>query len=638
MEEVFLLYSDLHFEKKDKEVPLYFIKSVNEKIAEIKKQYKTPIVLLAGDIDNGYQAYDYLGKIEAQVIYIAGNHEFWYNDYSFIKEKLISKSPKNVIFLHNNLHITDEHIILGSTLWTDVGLYSNENLTTFATNFMNDNVKITNNNWYSQENINILKKNLNNEKESVKFIENKMWNIWCERQEYINSIKFLLIFNEFYDFYINYIEDFINEKFIDKTKDLKNIKLKNILENQEFINYYEKLEENNLKYINYNNYINSEYCNIIFNKFKYYNIKSKKIVLMTHHSAFLEELFICYNENTNPNLKIDFLNQRNLINELNENTNLLNNNYFTNNIYNENNVDYSLIKIIHYFGNGSKTLPENLINKISLYVHGHNHYLNYTDYLKSMKISTNPCGTFISNVQDINNNYNLIHKVIKTYRNKNLLNEKINFWTLNLFDKFSYEQFLSEIQQTIKIIEKNLILFLYDNSMINNINNFITFKSNLLSLKSLIEEITNMEQLLIKGFLVRSNVKINFSNLCFNNFLDKKNILFNNKINYIFDKLDKWHSLSMDNDNLIKILENILNISNIVINKQNKIKKINEFMNNKKWENVFSITDNDIINFLDLINTNNLNSTDSTQNNEILDSKIMIEKIKKDMEVMKNKK
>lgn len=102
-------------------------------------------LVLAGDICTVYK----YKKLEnflincsnqfKEVIYIAGNHEFYHLDYHETIETLISmcKPIFNIFFLHNNMVTIDGISFIGSTLWSDFN-ESDPRTVEDCQNFMND--------------------------------------------------------------------------------------------------------------------------------------------------------------------------------------------------------------------------------------------------------------------------------------------------------------------------------------------------------------------------------------------------------------------------------------------------------------------------------------------------------------------
>lgn len=84
------------------------------------KVSKDDIVLLAGDLswamklDDALVDINFLNKLNGIKIIIKGNHDYWWNSYSALKENL----PKDVIAIQNNAVKLKEYVICGSRGWT----------------------------------------------------------------------------------------------------------------------------------------------------------------------------------------------------------------------------------------------------------------------------------------------------------------------------------------------------------------------------------------------------------------------------------------------------------------------------------------------------------------------------------------
>lgn len=113
----FQLISDLHLEHA-KEYQLPF--------AEGEKEI---VLFLAGDIceyDRLSVLFRFLKDVCARfknVIYIAGNHEYYHGHIPNSRNKFLIRAkkdlPENFIFLHNEMIQLDGVSIIGTTLWTD---------------------------------------------------------------------------------------------------------------------------------------------------------------------------------------------------------------------------------------------------------------------------------------------------------------------------------------------------------------------------------------------------------------------------------------------------------------------------------------------------------------------------------------
>ncbi len=106
------LLSDLHQEFRPYEV---------QKLPEDKDT----VLVLAGDIDVGTNACDFIIEQSANfahVLYLLGNHEFYYNDLFRLADEIrheLSDIP-NVSFLDNDDVVIGDVRFVGSTLWSDM--------------------------------------------------------------------------------------------------------------------------------------------------------------------------------------------------------------------------------------------------------------------------------------------------------------------------------------------------------------------------------------------------------------------------------------------------------------------------------------------------------------------------------------
>lgn len=79
------------------------------------------IIVAAGDIGVGAQGLDWLKALNKPVIYIAGNHEFYTQEYQQTLQLLRKQcAGSNVHFLENDCFIFQGVRFLGCTLWADL--------------------------------------------------------------------------------------------------------------------------------------------------------------------------------------------------------------------------------------------------------------------------------------------------------------------------------------------------------------------------------------------------------------------------------------------------------------------------------------------------------------------------------------
>lgn len=132
---------------------------------------QTKYLALLGDIGNpSSDIYDhFLSEITPKfekVFLIAGNHEFYNNNISSTKNKLIdfTKKYNNLIFLDNNTYDLGKYKIIGSTLWSNINNIAIKANNDYNAIYNDDNKLITPNNtlkWH---------------KESIKFITHEINN------------------------------------------------------------------------------------------------------------------------------------------------------------------------------------------------------------------------------------------------------------------------------------------------------------------------------------------------------------------------------------------------------------------------------------------------------------------------------
>ncbi|MGZ5615443.1 MAG: metallophosphoesterase [Methylobacter sp.] len=87
---------------------------------------KTPnndadIVVAAGDIGIGTQGVDWLKTLNKPVIYVAGNHEFYTQEYRQALQQIrLQCADSNIHFLENEYFVFQDVRFLGCTLWADL--------------------------------------------------------------------------------------------------------------------------------------------------------------------------------------------------------------------------------------------------------------------------------------------------------------------------------------------------------------------------------------------------------------------------------------------------------------------------------------------------------------------------------------
>ena len=87
------------------------------------------VIVAAGDIGVGTQGLERLKKLDKPVVYVAGNHEFYGQEYySTIKALRAGAKGSTVRFLEQESFVWGEVRFLGCTLWTELGGDENDQL------------------------------------------------------------------------------------------------------------------------------------------------------------------------------------------------------------------------------------------------------------------------------------------------------------------------------------------------------------------------------------------------------------------------------------------------------------------------------------------------------------------------------
>lgn len=118
------------------------------------EQTDAEVIVLAGDISVGIEGVEFAGRESARlnkpIIYVAGNHEYYSNDYPTTLTAMRQEATNHplVYFLENDEVIIKGTRFLGATLWTDYeGDGGNRSFNMmYAQQRMNDHHVISNNN------------------------------------------------------------------------------------------------------------------------------------------------------------------------------------------------------------------------------------------------------------------------------------------------------------------------------------------------------------------------------------------------------------------------------------------------------------------------------------------------------------
>jgi len=106
-------FSDIHLEFGSLSIP----------------QTEAEIIIAAGDIGIHKQGIDWLKSSTIPVVYVAGNHEFYDQEYlSTLDDLRQSAKNSHVHFLENGSYVINDVRFLGCTLWTQLGGNLNDRL------------------------------------------------------------------------------------------------------------------------------------------------------------------------------------------------------------------------------------------------------------------------------------------------------------------------------------------------------------------------------------------------------------------------------------------------------------------------------------------------------------------------------
>lgn len=462
-----ILISDVHLESSKDGKRVIVLEALNKEVKAVREAGFLPVVVCAGDIANGTDAYKMLEHIEADVIYVAGNHEFWGGDFYEINNALIKEKPSNVHYLYNDLVVIGDTMFAGSTMWTDVGLKTNPDVSRRCTHTMRDVSKITAIEWYKNP------QNLKNLKELYSFNEDLIeaaflrnaWNILIEREEnkktvdFFNALVACLEFKEVYGGEHKSIDDEMNDKF-------------------SFAMVREMAVQGHKSLV----------------KKVWLKVKATsemKVVAVTHHLPFFEEMSVgTYNKN-NAAIKSFpvFLNKvdKAWLN-ISSGENYGYDNYFFLVAKGEFSKQESIPSIFHYMNNGSRLFHQKLPKFIKNWIHGHEHHYAFIDYVKGIKVATSPMGQVGGLVFSDTGMVVRYPKADMTEEEKKEVDEKItqNFYAVNL-----------PTAMTPKILVNEWCWYLLrEKSLFKQIEMFeITTKQKISTLKKLWREYVDYERL-----------------------------------------------------------------------------------------------------------------------------------------------
>lgn len=628
MEKDFLLISDIHLENKNENEQQFILNAINEKLLKYNEKGIYPIVVCAGDIHNGSKGLKWLERINTQVVYICGNHEFWKGDYEQVIHnlKIDSEKMQNINFLHNDFVILDNKVFIGATLWTDLGEQLNPDLIKKAANIMNDNNYITYNKWYENpENVQSLMSLYPYQIE--KMIENKAWNVLIEKEE---NKKTLAFYNDFYTVYeiLNKIEEAFNSlKYgLHSTSSFSKIEKEDYIHKCQQLNSYLENENygqwliNNQKILRIENIgnINKEQEKM-FNRLKMVDLSTLKIIMVSHHMPFLEEILVGRQEWFDEKINKDYHNDifDNIFN-VRKGLEYSDPHYFSRASKGELTKSENLLHIIHYANDGSNNISSSFLKNIDCWVHGHEHSYNYEDVLKNIKLATNPLAysmavfTFKNDKIGLNESYKKYHQItdeekevkkltdsflrnIDTSLTKEQSGKAIDLWALK---SFCWDEYI-RIHNYIYKSNKKLLSLLLDNPQWqNSMTEKEIFNTSILidAIDISIDRLERMEFKMNEGVAMRKQVKYSF--------IEKFNgNIKNDDITHYFKEIPNslkkhnnrnvtnydWHyksllKTSFFNNEYIELNQKKLLITKKIIDKF-KFSRLNEI--NNKWLTIF---------------------------------------------------
>lgn len=434
-----LIMSDIHFEKFNGTLQKQFIFDFfSKKITQAKNEGLEPVIVFAGDIDNQDKSYQWMSKFDCNIIYIAGNHEFWEGDYYETLDILQRNAPSNVKFLHNDVCEVGQYLIIGSTLWTDIGEKLNPDLFINASTRMNDMTSITAKKWYDNpENIEKLKATFP-EKDVQKTLSHKFWNGLIEREENKTAWNFISEVSDVLEV-LNHSQNISTKNF------LNNDIIDSISASTEFSNpnlTYQGLV-NNLIHVDPKYSLPPESFNRLsknitpskerlFQKIRQYqNIHKKEIVMLTHHLPFYEEVYIGQHRLKGEKTKdtINTIHHQNFF--VREGTDYPEENLLYRAINGEVSRKNDIAHIVNYYNNGAVNMPVYLMGLVNIWIHGHEHLFNYSDFLKGFQVISNTAGVIFQRLSlddslhpFLNKNYMQYHNIKVSTAQKSVENFK----------------------------------------------------------------------------------------------------------------------------------------------------------------------------------------------------------------------
>jgi len=547
-----LVLSDIHLERVNSTKQKFLLSAINDKVEKAKKTGLYPVVVFAGDIHNSTKGYEFIAQVNAQCVYIAGNHEFWEADYYETIEKLKSEAPKNVTFLHNDIVEVGQYIILGTTLWTDIGQSLNKDLLSYAGSRMNDMGYITAKKWYEDENnIKKLEQNYSSISLDTK-LGGKKWNALIEIEENQKGWDFLSNVSSIYKAIndatsikerlsndLNAKSDWwritqdmyeeINQKIDITQQDLTWEKFINNLLNTH--KNYTIFEADAIEFLK-----NSEEKDELFQKIRQIkNLHKKEIVILSHHLPFYEEILVGSFMQEYHKVPVT------LYNEIDHNIFMVRSgthypgfHYMMKASKGDIDRKNDITHIVNYYNDGSNKLSDFLLRNTKLWIHGHEHHFRFSDYVKGIQILANPSGSALS-LFDVENdelklsNYYLSRNKIKNpqfkinqikdslvsehkpFLTKDELNASVKLWALKNFNFNEYKKILKKISQASEKILALSIEYVQsedEKSSLEQIEEKMSIWYD--SYNYNCEKIVQMHEALKLGYSVRTNENFSF--------------------------------------------------------------------------------------------------------------------------------
>ncbi len=158
---------------------LHILSDLHMEIMPFKLQvFDADVIILAGDIAEGTNgiawAASLLEATAANIIYIAGNHEFYHGELNEIRTQMLALAQQHsrLYYLENDTVIIDSVRFIGATIWTDFNLTQPEDQ---KTTLRMSELSLTDFRLiqYQQSRFKV-KDAINMHRDSIKFIEAKL--------------------------------------------------------------------------------------------------------------------------------------------------------------------------------------------------------------------------------------------------------------------------------------------------------------------------------------------------------------------------------------------------------------------------------------------------------------------------------